>query len=379
MRILIYNWRDLKHPLAGGAEVYTDQVARVWVEQGHQVTLFTSAVEGRSEWDIAAGGYQVIRRGGRHGVYREARQFWEEEGRGHFDLVVDEVNTRPFGCPRWVTDTPVVAVIHQVAREVWFHETLLPVALVGRFWLEQHWLRTYQEVPTVTLSQSSRQSLFQYGLRDVTVVAPGFRPGPESVCRRPRNEVPTFVFVGRLSSNKRPDDALRAFELIRTRVPEARLWVLGAGPMEERLRRRGSENVEFLGHSSEEEKLERMASAHALFVTSVREGWGLVVTEAASVGTPAIGYDVPGLRDSIAASGGLLVHPQPEQLAATVIAELSALLHGTHQAAARGIISWEEVAAAILACSPGATPVGTLITAASPPPVREPRVETFVA
>jgi glycosyltransferase involved in cell wall biosynthesis len=31
----------------------------------------------------------------------------------------------------------------------------------------------------------------------------------------------------------------------------------------------------------------------------VREGWGQVVTEANAMGTPAIGYDVPGLRDSI--------------------------------------------------------------------------------
>ncbi len=378
MRILIYNWRDLEHPLKGGAEVYTDQVARVWVEQGHQVTVFTSKVDGRSEWDIAPGGYQVIRRGSRHGVYPSARRFWEEEGRGHFDLVVDEVNTRPFGCPRWVSDTPVVAVIHQVAREVWFHETPLPVALMGRFWLEQHWLKAYQDVPTVTLSQSSRQSLYQYGLRDVTVVAPGFHPRPGSVSCTSRSDEPTFVFVGRLSSNKRPDDALRAFELIRTRVPEARLWVLGVGPMEERLRRRFSENVEFLGHSSEQEKLDRMARAHALLVTSVREGWGLVVTEAASVGTPAIGYDVPGLRDSIAASGGLLVHPQPEQLASTVIAELPALLHGSHRAAARGIISWEAVAAGILSCAPIDLPsrVSAVTQAVVGP---EPRMRSVVA
>ncbi len=378
MRILIYNWRDLGHSLAGGAEVYTDNVARVWVEQGHQVTLFTSAVEGRSAWDIGAGGYQVIRQGSRHGVYRAAREFWETEGRGHFDLVVDEVNTRPFGCPRWVQETPVVAVIHQVAREVWFHETPLPVALLGRFWLEQHWLRTYEDVPTVTLSQSSRQSLYQYGLRNVTVVAPGFRPGPASVGRESRDKAPTFAFVGRLSSNKRPDDALRAFELIRAQVPEACLWVLGSGPMEERLRRGNPKNVEFLGRCSEVEKLERMAAAHALLVTSVREGWGLVVTEAASVGTPSIGYDVPGLRDSIAASGGLLVHPQPEQLAATVLAELPALLHGTYQAAPRGIISWEEVAAAILACSPAASLVGSP-PGSAPSRESESTAETIVA
>jgi glycosyltransferase involved in cell wall biosynthesis len=34
--------------------------------------------------------------------------------------------------------------------------------------------------------------------------------------------------------------------------------------------------------------------------TSHREGWGLTVTEAAAMGTPSVGYDVSGVRDSIA-------------------------------------------------------------------------------
>jgi glycosyltransferase involved in cell wall biosynthesis len=34
--------------------------------------------------------------------------------------------------------------------------------------------------------------------------------------------------------------------------------------------------------------------------TSHREGWGLVVSEAAAMGTPTVGYDAPGVRDSIA-------------------------------------------------------------------------------
>jgi len=140
MRILIYNWRDLAHPKAGGAEVYTDQIARHWVEAGHDVTLFCSAIDGKSERETVDGGYQVVRRGSPHGVYGEARKYWEREARGHFDLVIDEVNTRPFGCPRWVTEVPVIALIHQVAREIWFHETLWPIALVGRYWLEPHWL-----------------------------------------------------------------------------------------------------------------------------------------------------------------------------------------------------------------------------------------------
>lgn len=52
----------------------------------------------------------------------------------------------------------------------------------------------------------------------------------------------------------------------------------------------------------------------------MREGWGLNVSEAAAVGTPSIGYRVPGLVDSVPSSGGLLVDPHPEALAAALAA-----------------------------------------------------------
>jgi glycosyltransferase involved in cell wall biosynthesis len=59
-----------------------------------------------------------------------------------------------------------------------------------------------------------------------------------------------------------------------------------------------------------------MAAAHALLVPSVREGWGLVVSEANACGTPAIVYDVPGLRDSVRNDvTGLVVPPRPSSLA----------------------------------------------------------------
>jgi glycosyltransferase involved in cell wall biosynthesis len=59
-----------------------------------------------------------------------------------------------------------------------------------------------------------------------------------------------------------------------------------------------------------------MARAHALLMTSAREGWGLVVTEANACGTPAIVYDVPGLRDAVInEETGLVVSPDPERLA----------------------------------------------------------------
>ncbi len=38
MSILIYNWRDIKNPGAGGAEVFTHENAKRWVEKGNEVT-----------------------------------------------------------------------------------------------------------------------------------------------------------------------------------------------------------------------------------------------------------------------------------------------------------------------------------------------------
>jgi glycosyltransferase involved in cell wall biosynthesis/O-antigen/teichoic acid export membrane protein len=347
MRILAYNWRDLAHPRAGGAEVYLQSVAREWVESGHEVTVFSAAVEGRPAEELVDG-VRVIRRGGRIGVYREAKHYWRREGAGQYDFVLDCVNTRPFLCPRFVRDVPVMALIHQVAREVWHYETPWPIAVVGRYLLEPFWLRAYRDVPVVTVSESSRESLAEYGLRRVTVVPEGWVPAlPAPVEKEP---VPTVVFVGRLSANKRPEHAIRAFGLARHQLPDAQMWVIGSGPEEARLRKLAGPGVTFLGHVPEEAKRERLGRAHALVATSVREGWGLVVTEAAASGTVAIGYDVSGLRDSIGASRGILTRADPESLAAGLVGLLSSVAGGyVPRARAAGVVPWAEVAAAILA------------------------------
>ena len=343
LRILAYNWRDLAHPRAGGAEVYLQSVAREWVKRGHEVTLFCAAVAGRPAEEFVDG-VRILRRGSRIGVYREARRYWRREGDGHHDLVVDCVNTKPFLCPRFVRNVPVVAVIHQVAREVWRYETPWPISVLGRYLLEPAWLRAYRDVPVVTVSESSRESLAEYGLRRVTVVPEGWvptRPVPVK-----KESVPTVVFLGRLSANKRPEHAIRAFGLVRRQLPEAQMWVIGGGPEDARLRKMAGPGVTFLGRVSGEEKRERLARAHALVVTSVREGWGLVVTEAAANGTVAVGYDVAGLRDSIGASGGILTRPDPASLAVGLVKLLPSVACGYGpRARPAGVVPWDEVAA----------------------------------
>ncbi len=317
VRILIMNWKDMTHPAAGGAEVYTEGFARELVKKGHEVVLFTSAVQGQPEDDLVEG-VTIIRRGGRLGVYRAARQFWKDRGEGNFDIVIDEVNTRPFLTPRYIRSVPVVALIHQVAREIWKYEVPWPVGIVGRYVMEPWWLRSYRSVPVLTDSPSSAQSLEMYGVRGAVPLPIGAAPIDKPDVQKEQD--PTVVFLARMVESKRPHHVFEAFSLLRKQVPEARLWMIGDGPYRDTLEARHEPNVEFLGRVSMREREERLARAHVLVAASVREGWGLNVSEAAACGTPSIGYATPGLVDSVPASGGHVVEPTPEAMAAALVA-----------------------------------------------------------
>ena len=67
-----------------------------------------------------------------------------------------------------------------------------------------------------------------------------------------------------------------------------------------------------------------MSRAHIILVPGVREGWGQIVTEANAMGTPAIGYDAPGLRDSIrhGETGITIIEKTPAAMAQQAISLL---------------------------------------------------------
>ncbi len=349
MRILIYNWRDWAHARRGGAEFYVHQIAENWVAQGHEVTLFCAAVSGAPASEIIDG-VQIVRRGSRFGVYREARKFYKQNRSQTFDLVIEVVNTRPFMCPRFVDNTPVAALIFQVAREVWAHEMSIPTAAIGRYILEPLWLHRYRTARVLTISRSSKDSLEEYGLSDVHVVPVGFSSPTHQSTEVKKESSPTIVFCGRLASNKRPSDAIEAFRIVKSELPDAQLWIVGTGPQEAELKKQAPEGVSFFGHVSHAEKYEIMSKAHVLVATSVREGWGLVVTEAAASGTRTIAYDVAGLRDSVAAAGGTLVSPDPTSLASALIDRLPDWCDNGYDVppSTSGVVEWDDVAAEVL-------------------------------
>jgi glycosyltransferase involved in cell wall biosynthesis len=304
MRILWFNWRDIRNPDAGGAEVFTHEVCKRLIrnEGIESITLFVASFEGCKSEEMVEG-VRIVRGGSKYGVYGKAKEFYNSH-KADFDLVVDEINTKPFNTPSFVHDKPIVALIHQLAREFWFYETKFPINLLGYYFLERYWLSKYRNVPTITVSESSAEDLRNWGFRNVRVVPEGLSFSPLQVL--PEKEIrPTVIFVGRLKRAKRPDDALRAFRIIKDEMPDARLWIVGSGYMQKKLRAmtremfQETDDITIFGKQDTSSKLELMSRSHVLLVPGVREGWGLVVTEANAMGTPAVAYDVPGLRDSV--------------------------------------------------------------------------------
>lgn len=104
-----------------------------------------------------------------------------------------------------------------------------------------------------------------------------------------------FLTVGRLVEIKNIHLQLTAFKKINEKFPQTQLIVVGDGKERKSLEKyaeklRLGNNVFFTGHSLDVDTYYKMA--HAFLLTSSREGWGMVVVEAASYGLPIIMTDV---------------------------------------------------------------------------------------
>lgn len=305
---MVLNWRDKKNPSAGGAELYTHEIfSRLVNKYDYQVTVFTSQFVGSQENDNVDG-VEVVRSGGRFSVFREARAFYEKH-KIEFDIVIDEINTRPFGAPSFVREgCPVIAIIHQLAREYWWYETPFPVSALGFFFLENQWLKKYRKIATVTVSNSTLEELVRMGFTNLTLIPNGVSVSPLDSLPKKSDQF-TAVFLARLSKVKRPEDAIKAF-LMADLGTSARLIIIGEGRLRRKLSQKYSRygNIAFLGHVSDARKIEVLKEAHVHLAPYVREGWGNTIMEASALGTPSIGYSTYGLVDSIVdLKTGLLV------------------------------------------------------------------------
>lgn len=301
-RILFASWRDLAHPQAGGSEVLIDRLARACLERRHDVTLMCAAPTSRRP-------YQVVPLGGQYTQYLRA-PFAHARLRPA-DVLVDVENGIPFFSPLWRRG-PVVCLVHHVHREQWGMRFPRPVAAVGRALEERAMPRAYRRAIFVAVSPSTAAALGELGVPAERIRILPMGSEPVSPARDGKSPVPLFLALGRLVPHKRFDLLLHLWEQVRERVG-GRLVIVGDGPERSKLLGIAGEGAEIAGRVSEEEKRRLLRSAWLLLHPAAHEGWGFVISEAGAQATPAISFDVPGVRDSIRHEmTGLLVRSESE-------------------------------------------------------------------
>jgi glycosyltransferase involved in cell wall biosynthesis len=306
MKILVVNWQDITHPLAGGAEVHLHEVFERIAGLGHEVTLYCSAFPGARREEVR-NGMRIIREGGRNFFnYRWMRTYLTRFRQEGYDLVVDDMNKIPFFTPLYVRE-PIYGVTHHLFGTSIFREANLLAA--GYVWtMESLAVRLYRSrrIPFVVGSPSTHQELLGRGFRaeDVPVVHYGVDQRVHRPTGVPRSPRPMIGYFGRLKQYKSVDHLLRALPAVLAQVPDLRVAIVGEGDDRERLEGIAKSEglghaVEFTGFVTEERKVELLQQIWFKVMTSAKEGWGLTVLEANACGTTVLASNVPGLRDAV--------------------------------------------------------------------------------
>ncbi len=324
MDILILNWKDVKNPEAGGAEIIAFEFARRLVREGHKVTFFSRSFNNCLGEEVIDG-VRIIRQGNKFSVYIKA-YFYYKNLKKKPQKVIDMVNTICWQTPLYVDRKSRIAYVNQLAKEVLFYEFTWPLSLIA-YLLEKFEYVTYGNTKFICYSKSTREDLISFGIKEENINIFPLGVDHERYMRiGNKAKDPLFVFVARLVRMKRADLCIKSMGKVVEKYPKASLYILGNGPDEKRLQelvinKNLEKNVKFVNKNNffidknvRDLKVNLMQKAWALVLPSVKEGWGMVVTEAAACGTPAIVSNVTGLRDSVInGKTGIILSKNPSE------------------------------------------------------------------
>ncbi|MBM3264916.1 MAG: glycosyltransferase family 4 protein [candidate division Zixibacteria bacterium] len=317
MRILVVNWRDIRHPEAGGAEAHVHEVFSRIVQGGHDVTLLCSVFPGAPHRECIDG-IDVVRHGGKFTFNLTVPGFYRSHlAENRYDIIVEALNKIPFFLSSQI-DKPVLAILYHLFGLTVFLETN-PVFASYVYLTERLIPLFYRRCRFESISESSKEELVDMGISDdrMDVVHSGLdwsrfqeRGGLHE------KTAPIILYVSRLKRYKNVHHAILAMPRIRAAVPNARLVVVGDGDyrsaLETLARKTGVQDaVTFTGFVPTAEKVAWYRRAMVGVYPSSKEGWGLTVIEANACYTPMVATRVPGLKDAIVdGRTGLLTPPR---------------------------------------------------------------------
>jgi len=314
-RIVILSRRNITHPQAGGASQYLHEIFKR-LTGSHNITVLTegaASAKGIEEID----GIRYFNVGKAFPRFAIPIKFIVSFAR-KADVLIDHADVAiPWLSPLFV-GKPRITIVHQLVKEIYYYQLSRPWAEIG-FRAEKAIYRLYSGSRIVTSSGSAARELEELGIptENITIITPGYDKRNTSR-HQLRDRAIRIGCVSRLVRYKGIQNSLRAFREVLVTCPQATFQIAGVGPYEQTLRNvtkslEIDRKVEFLGRVSQDEKFDLLSKSRVAVFPSIRDGFGISVIEANSVGTPVVAWDVPGPQDSIINGITGLLTPFPNE------------------------------------------------------------------
>jgi glycosyltransferase involved in cell wall biosynthesis len=299
-KILIVNWRDIKNPEAGGAEVHYHEIFKRFDHDRYEISVLASTFKGCTP-EETVDCLKIYRQGARNlfnfHVYFNINKFIRQH---NFDLIIDDVNKIPFFLP-CIVKKPLISLFHHLFGKSIYKEFSLPLA--SYVYLSEKFIGpVYKNTRFMAVSKSTLDELLGLGFKapQGRIIHNGVdleRYVPDLARKDPYH----LLYLGRIKRYKNIDFLIKAAKRLKKDLPELKVTIAGEGDYLDTLKQQGQamDFIKFLGVIDEEEKIKLYQKAHLFVTPSIKEGWSITNIEASACGTPVLASNVEGLRDSV--------------------------------------------------------------------------------
>jgi glycosyltransferase involved in cell wall biosynthesis len=148
-----------------------------------------------------------------------------------------------------------------------------------------------------TVSYAMKEDLVKFNVKhDIVVIHNGINLRNYDNFELDKDYQNYILYIGRLVFVKNLDVVISAFKDVVKKVPQAKLIVIGDGPMRDKWEKMASESglshaIEFIGFVSHKRKIELLSKCSSLLLPSTWEPFGLVLLEAFAMSKPVLVSD----------------------------------------------------------------------------------------